>query len=317
MRTGLLIFGFILFLCRDYLRAVPMEWHFIFFITGIVLLGIPHGAADLLVGTQNAKGRSRSFSVFRFLAIYISRLLVFGCLIYFFPVAGILCFLLFSAYHFGETDLFFLETNTLVGKIVVASYGLVILCVMLLGNAADLKQFLETSGYAMDMLPVIDRIEQNRYIILSVALVFFFCCIFLYFTSQKSTAPVTDTFLLHFGLLVFILYHLPLLTGFTFYFVVWHSVLSLKNIISYLRKSGNYSYKLIMKQISFFTLLALAGISISGVAGYMYSNNEAVMLYFILGLAVLTVPHMQVMHSMYSQIRGTGIKEEAIPDKMV
>jgi hypothetical protein len=47
----------------------------------------------------------------------------------------------------------------------------------------------------------------------------------------------------------------------------------------------------------------------------MYSNNEAVMLYFILGLAVLTAPHMQVMHSMYNQIRGKGIKEEENPDK--
>lgn len=200
---------------------------------------------------------------------------------------------------------------------VVASYGLVILTVMLLGNAADLKHFLETSGYVADMLPLIGRVEKNRYILLSVALVFFFCCIFVYFISQKNTALVTDTFLLHFGLLVFILYHLPLLTGFTFYFVVWHSVLSLRNIISYLRKSGNYSYKVIMKQISFFALIALAGIGVSGVAGYMYSNNEAVMLYFILGLAVLTAPHMQVMHRMYSQIRKTGSKEEEIPGKIV
>lgn len=315
MRIFLLIAGFILFLCRDYIRAAPIEWHFIFFIAGIVLLGIPHGAADLLVGSQNARGRNSSFTVLGFLSVYISRLLIFGCVIYFFPVAGLLCFLLFAAYHFGETDLFFLATNTLVGKIVVASYGLVILSVILLGNAADLKQFLETSGYATDMLPFIDLVEKNRYILLSVALVFFFCCIFLYFIRPKNTVLVTDTFLLHFGLLVFILYHLPLLTGFTFYFVVWHSVLSLQNIISYLRKSGNYSYKVIMKQISFFALLALAGIGVSGLAGFMYSNNEAVMLYFILGLAVLTAPHMQVMHSMYNQIRGTGIKEEEIPDK--
>lgn len=72
-----------------------------------------------------------------------------------------------------------------------------------------------------------------------------------------------------------------------------------------------------MKQISFFALIALAGIGVSGVAGYMYSNNEAVMLYFILGLAVLTAPHMQVMHRMYSQIRKTGSKEEEIPGKIV
>jgi hypothetical protein len=35
----------------------------------------------------------------------------------------------------------------------------------------------------------------------------------------------------------------------------------------------------------------------------MFINNNAIMAYSFLGLAVLTAPHMQVMHDMYHKIR--------------
>ena len=40
-----------------------------------------------------------------------------------------------------------------------------------------------------------------------------------------------------------------------------------------------------------------------GIAGFMFVNNNTLVIYVLLGLAVLTAPHMQIMHTMYNNIR--------------
>ena len=122
--------------------------------------------------------------------------------------------------------------------------------------------------------------------------------------SSKNNEAVGDRFLLQFAVLVVILYYLPLLLGFTFYFIVWHSVLSLKNIIGYLRKDKRNSYSCIVKQIIFFAAIAICGIVIAGLAGFMFISNASVLIYTFAGLAILTFPHLHVMHEMYNKVRG-------------
>ena len=94
-----------------------------------------------------------------------------------------------------------------------------------------------------------------------------------------------------------------MLLGFTFYFVVWHSALSLRNIVKYLRNRNGYPARVIIKQILLYSALALAGIALFGAGGMMFTGTSAVTSYLFLGLAVLTAPHMQIMHNMYRRIR--------------
>jgi hypothetical protein len=49
----------------------------------------------------------------------------------------------------------------------------------------------------------------------------------------------------------------------------------------------------------------MAGIVISGTAGLLLFNRQGAMMYVFAGLAVLTAPHMQVMHHMYGQLRNS------------
>jgi hypothetical protein len=94
-----------------------------------------------------------------------------------------------------------------------------------------------------------------------------------------------------------------MLLGFTFYFVVWHSVLSLNNITAYLRKNNLYTLNNIKKEIILYSVLAIGGIALFGLTGFMFINSRAMVGYLFLGLAVLTAPHMQIMHDMYTSLR--------------
>ena len=304
IRIVLLILGCLLLIFQQYLVAINTNTQFIIFLTGILLLGVPHGAADLLVANRNADAGNKTFSKFRFLGIYLSRLFIFAGILWLFPVAGNLLFILFAAYHFGETDLNQFNTDTLLGKLFVISYGLVILSVILLHHFEEVEPIFRLFDAGKKNEVLISWIDINRYYILSITGVVFFTTTFVYFLRNSNNAiNEKGQFLIRLAVILFILFNLPMLLGFTFYFVVWHSVISLNNIVLYLRNNNTYSFNIISKQILLYSVLAISGIAMFGLTGFLLISNNAIAGYLFLGLAVLTAPHMQIMHDMYNSIR--------------
>jgi len=304
VRIILLIVGLFILLMQYYVQPFSTNTQFLFFLGGIILLGVPHGAADLLVANRNAGFQKKSFSQIRFFAIYLGRLFLFAAILWFFPLAGNLLFILFAAYHFGETDLHKFKTDTIWGKLFVTSYGLLILSVILLHHFEEVKPiyFLFKSG--QEYTAIINQIDQNRYVLMSATGMLFFVSTFFYFLKVDNTSlQDKGQFLIRFTCILFLLYNMPMVIGFTFYFILWHSILSLINIIGYLRKGDANKSSLIIKQIVFYSLLAMVGIALFGLVGFMFINKNAIMGYVFLGLAVLTAPHMQVMHDMYNRLR--------------
>ena len=300
----LLSVGFVLLLVQSYVVTIEANTQFFIFVAGILLLGVPHGAADLLVATRNADMQDKVFSKTNFFITYLGRLILFGCVMFLFPVFGNILFIFFAAYHFGETDLHQFKTNTLFGKLFVTSYGLLILGVILLHHFDDLKPIFQMFESGRHNQMFINWLSQNRYYILSVISLTFFISTFIYFLNNKHLEHRhKEQFLVHFALILFILFNLPMLLGFTFYFVLWHSLLSLNKITNYLMKKNTVSYQIIIKQILFYSSLAIVGIIVFGLTGFMFISTNAIAGYIFLGLAVLTAPHMEIMYEMYSAIR--------------
>ena len=59
----------------------------------------------------------------------------------------------------------------------------------------------------------------------------------------------------------------------------------------------------IKREIVLYSVLAIGGIALFGLTGFMFINSNAMVGYLFLGLAVLTAPHMQIMYDMYNSIR--------------
>ena len=304
IRICLLIAGFVLLITQQYIYSFNINVQFVFFIVGILLLGVPHGAADLLVANQNAESNQQSFSKFRFLGIYLGRLFLFAAVLWYFPVIGNILFIFFAAYHFGETDLYQFKTDTFFGKIFIISYGLLILSVILLHHFEDVMPIYLQFESGKKNAALINWIDVHRYLLLSISGIAFFTTTFIYFLKNRdSSTNANGHFLIRFALILFILFSLPMLLGFTFYFVLWHSVFSLKNIFSYLNKNGLISRIAIAKEIGFYSILSFGGFIIFGYTGFLFLGNNELIAYVFLFLAVLTAPHMQVMHNMYQKLK--------------
>ncbi len=306
IRIILFILGFILVLSQYFLKPINPKSQFILFLIGVTILGVPHGAADLLVAKVNASNMGKVFSIKGFFLTYLSKLVLFAALLFLFPVVGNVLFVLFAAYHFGETDLSQFKTNTLAGKVFVFCYGSVILSVILVHHFEFIRPLYQLFPAGRANLSLINWIDLNRYSILSFVGITFFVTMFVYFLKNNDQYD-GGHFLVRMALLVFILFHLPMLLGFTFYFVTWHSVLSLDKIVGYLKKNGTLSNWMIFKKIVFYSTLAFIGIGLCGAAGFMFTSDSAMMSYLFLGLAVLTAPHMPIMHEMYGSIRSKNM----------
>ena len=290
-------------LVQQFILPSSVALQMIIFLCGIVLLGIPHGAADLLVAVHNANKNQKQFSKIYFFSSYLGRLAVFAFLIWIAPILGIVLFILFAAYHFGETDLHQFKTSTIAGKSFVISYGLLIISIILLNQFESVVPLLEQMDFVSGNHPAVQWISDHRYSILTGIGTIFFISTFVYFYQSQQVEDNKGRFLLQLVVILIIIYNLPMLLAFTFYFIIWHSVLSLKNIFSFLGDDGNFKVSLILKQILIYSFLAIAGITFIGIGGIMFLNNDTLLMYVFIGLAVLTAPHLEVMHDMYKNLR--------------
>lgn len=303
LRSLILIAGLLIAINQIYFFPLSAETQTYIFLIGIIILGIPHGAVDVLISTKDAKDKKNSFSYFTFFYTYIGRLIAFLLLLLLVPSIGIALFIIIASFHFGETDLYKFDINSLKGKLFSFSYGFVIISFIILSHFDEVKTLLYSFESGRDHYHLINWVNDYKLLILSVSFILFFCFAFIYFLGNARNPELNGEFLVAFLIIIFIVYNLPMLLGFTFYFVMWHSIMSLKNTIVYLGKGRYVSNIHIIKEICFYSFIAITGISIFGIAGFMFVNNNTLVIYVLLGLAVLTAPHIQIMHTMYNNIR--------------
>ena len=304
MRYILMAIGALMLLLQKQLPVFFTEENQVYLLlAGILVLGIPHGAADLMVASSAGTDERKRFSTIRFLFVYLLRLGLFGLFFWLFPLWGNIFFVLIAAYHFGETDLHRFKTETTIGKLFVISYGLLILGFILLHHFDSLIPLFNLFPSGRNAANLIQWVAQNRYILLGLIVLHFFIITFIYFYKHEINTHDSGIFLVHLAIILPILYFLPMMMAFTFYFIIWHSLLSLQNILRFLQKQNKFNNKQITAQILFYSTLAMVGIGLAGAAGFMFINHHTMLVYVFIGLAVLTAPHMQVMHDMYLRFR--------------
>ena len=291
-----------------YIFPIDPKTQMIVLLSLVFLVGVPHGALDFLVDEQNKEASQQKFSIKKFVSLYLLRLFLFA-LIWIFPWVAFSIFMVFSIYHFGETDMAgLLKTKRKAGILYVA-YGAFILGVLLLVHLPQIKDTLPVIKNFVENSDLYLLLEANRYLII-MALGFIFTIAIVY---QKSIDNIEVTLpqLVRLIILLAIITLLPLLMAFTFYFALWHSILSVRNIFSYFKSFNNdKKFAVICNKSILFSVLALGGmVMLYFVLSYFLPDMNMLFALLII-LSVLTLPHLQVMHRMY---QNSNSKNESLP----
>lgn len=249
-------------------------------ISGLLLVGIPHGALDyLLVKTHN---KSHVSFILKYLLIIVAYLILW----WFLPLISLIIFLVFSCFHFGESEIeeSGASINSIKSVLNAFFLGLSVLCFIIFTH---LTESLSIIGNMIDLKDIsISEIRWNATLLAALSLV--------YIISQSFFSRKIK----HWGLLflLFIGSLVPLIAAFGMYFIAQHSI----NAWEHLKNGLSTSNISLFKKALPFTMGAVVLFMIILVLynNFRFENDHIISLFFIF-LACISLPHVIIMHSFY------------------
>nr|WP_294775030.1 Brp/Blh family beta-carotene 15,15'-dioxygenase [uncultured Flavobacterium sp.] len=256
----------------------------------IFLFGILHGSNDLqLISKINNNNSTRIGKkiLFYYIAFVSSGIILFYCL----PKIALLLFILISAYHFGEQHWNRLTTQKKISVEVVFQtlYGLFILFLLFYFHQGEVSKIIEQ--IINESIPFINY----AYCLTAIGSLLLMSSLMLFKknSSFRSEIIVNIVYLILFGI---IFRNSNLIWAFAIYFIVWHSLPSIKEQIIFLY--GQYSLKNFaryFKAAFVYWIFSLIGILLLYV---LFKDQEIFNALFFSFLAAITFPHTLVIMKM-------------------
>lgn len=249
-------------------------------VSGLLLVGIPHGALDyLLIKKQN---KSLVSFIIKYLLI-IAAYLVIWC---FFPMISLIIFLVFSCFHFGESEI--VENgssiNSTTSVLNAFFLGLSVLCFIIFNH---ITESLSIISNMIDLTDIsISEIRLNAILLAALSLAYI---ILQSFFSRKR---------MHWGLLFLLLMGslVPLIAAFGLYFIVQHSSNAWEHLKNGLSTNSISLYK---KALPFTMGAVLLFMIIAMLNNNLLFENDKIISSFFIFLACISLPHVFLMHNFY------------------
>ena len=250
----------------------------------IFTFGLIHGANDIQLIQKKTLNYSINFFINSIL-LYVF-IVILGILIFFYvPDFGLIFFVLFSSFHFGEQHLgsYQIDSNNIFVKIILyTSYGSIILGLLFSLQWLDTHVII----YEISELFISKKaIELYFYVAFTT-----FFIISLYYKNLRKILWIETILIIFLG---FFFSRASLLLSFSVYFVFWHSIPSILDQLNFLYQKDNTR-----KMKYFLSSLPYWIMSILGLFGfyfYFHTKPETFLPLFFSFLAAITFPHTIVM----------------------
>jgi len=270
---------------------------------GFVLIfsfGILHGANDLLL-IDKTQSKISTNSFYKILLYYV---LVVGSgvlLFYFLPALALLLFIVVSGYHFGEqhwqSD--FVDNHKKLTLLFQLSYGLLILSMLFIFHVAEVQKIIsEISRTAIpsESIVIFFYISLGSFLLISL---------FKYFKTEEFKKRIVQELLFLFVFAI-IFKTSSLIWGFAIYFILWHSIPSMFDQITFLYGSVSFeNFKKYFKSAFFYWIVSLIGILL---LFFIFREDYFFDALFFSFLAAITFPHVWVIINMF-KTKKTELKK--------
>ena len=253
---------------------------------GILSFGILHGANDIKILSSKKMKINSLFGV-SFLLIYLVVVLLGILIFYFIPAIALLSFVAVSCYHFGEQHWENKLKNIQRPLLFYITYGSLIFLMLFSFHYSQVHEIIF-------QISSVHVPYQFFFVSLIIAGNIFLGYMFIKLKKIKLILPE----ILLLGILALLFHTGSLLFGFGLYFVIWHSLPSLKSQIKYLYSEKEDSpYLKYFKSAFLYWIMALTGL----VTIYFFGTlpKDQYLSVFFSFLAAITFPHVIVMGLMF------------------
>lgn len=266
----------------------------------IITVGLPHGATDLLL-VQYLSTDKYQQSVKQTLIQYLGLIGFYGTIWFLLPQLAFLLFIIISIYHFGQSNYNFIQVeNKAIRTIIYMVSGSFVLLTPLCIHHEIAIPIIETiSGtttYSFNTM-IAETLPRELF------LINLWLLIFLFF-DKWITTEVFIYQLISISLLLFCYCYLPLILGFTIYFVFWHSYGSMIDQIEYIRtKKEDFTWWKYYQNALPITFLAVVMIAVSYWINVTWAINFSIIELFFILLSLITLPHILLIEQLYARFR--------------
>lgn len=250
-------------------------------IIGLLWIGIPHGALDHML----SKNKSNSLVLFVFK--YLLIIAIYYIFWQFFPLIGLVVFIIYSSFHFGESELAQTDGQVETSGAYLKSFlmGLSILLFIILSHPDEsmriLANFIE--------IPLLSFLESSFTSLAMSVAVLSYVYILLQSIMSKRWPYFGLLFLLALGVKV------PLILAFGFYFILQHSA----NAWQHLKVGLNMNSMQLFKKSSFYTLGALVIFLLIAYNANEIASMAGFWANFFIFISCISFPHFFLMHVFY------------------
>lgn len=270
----------------------------------VAVTGIPHGAIDHVIYAQQRRLANPKASInwWYFFASYLALLAVAATAWVFLPVLMFLLFMLISAYHFGQSQLYHfpLAEHVPQKQALYMSWGMCLLGLLLLTHWPQQAELLATL-FSWDMQAGGLYHTIATYITVVAGAFWLVHSAYLGYKKLVSWKAITiEVAVILFLYLVFI--NSSLYLSFALYFGLWHATRVIFTEYNYLHRghTNGFSKGDFFKAFIPFSLISFAGLAILWFASSWLSSAIAPFLLFLIFISALTLPHALLMHGMYA-----------------
>ena len=256
----------------------------------ILSLGVLHGSNDLKLLKIFYKNKNKN-NFNRIFFLYVLTMFVTFSFFLIIPNVGLLFFIILSSYHFGEQHLINkIVTQHTVRYAVFTFYGLLIFSMIFYIHADEVLVIMR------DVTDIYFSKTFFKYSLVTFAALLAFCLMVVR-KSKKNSFFVFEE--IAYLLLFFIVFKIStLLWSFAIYFVIWHSLPSLKDQINILygpiNKLNIWKY---LKSSLPYWIVSILGIFI--LSEFTKNDLKLFNLLFVALLAAITFPHTIVLGKMH------------------
>ena len=276
---------------------LSLEYQIIGSLFLIVLFGIPHGAIDNIILQSQTK-----ISSTKFYTLYLSIIIFYTAIWFLSPLYSFYFFLLMSAYHFGESQFANYKIITKTKKIIYLLWGISLMSSLFFYNKIELSNLFLLYEDTSNLNNIFGGNNLQIIFFTSNFLTLFYLFYLRFNKKLKSSVFNSELFQM---LLIHITFYLfPVIISFTLYFVFLHSLKVLSQEFKYLnRHMGITSILKFIKLLAPHTILSLIFVSIFIFLSSKNIIDISILLFSIISISVITLPHSIVMTKFYEKFK--------------
>jgi len=255
----------------------------------ILTVGILHGSNDIMLVNHSLKSNT-NISSFTIFIIYVSMVGCVATLFYVVPFTALSLFVIFSSYHFGEQHFISKSNSTdYLLSLYYTSYGMLIFSMIFFSSQEEviiIVNEITNVFVSNEFINILFYSSIASTIILSFAMQFKKLITFNFFEEIILIV------------LLFVIFNIAsLIAGFAIYFIIWHSIPSLRDQIIELHSEFNKKNLLLyLKNSALYWLISVVSLFI---LYYLVNDEKLFISLFFSFLSAITFPHVLVMFNLF------------------